>query len=337
MRMPPFAPFATLCQSLLLALAICAPTYGGTPASLGYPWAPYSQSGGLQFSPQGKKFLGTKNDGSTGNTIGFVNDWFGNASESATWNSDGSFTFNSGVTFNGPVTGIGSYPPLVASSFAGATGGDKIQAAHDSVLCTSGSCTIDTRGLTSVVVNSLTITKSVDILACGTWTVNGTMTWTNVGFRLHGCGRNNFTMTWNGATGPSMIDLQAASFGSNSDGFKINVATGKTLSKAIHVSNYSMTPGVQTNLASELQLRDFAIDGSYGGTNGHVIQPIVFDPFVQPKTISVAGDLNDVVTPKTITVPNCTGWPVAPVNDYYVLISDGANTELAVAVSSGGG
>ncbi len=103
--------FRELFLTTLLAFAIPGvPTnfaIAGTPASIGYPWAPFQQSGGVQFGPQGKKFIGTKNDscpvtpGTGGNKVGFVNDWYGNASESATWNCDGSFTFNTPVHFTG--------------------------------------------------------------------------------------------------------------------------------------------------------------------------------------------------------------------------------------------
>ncbi len=90
-----------LIVSLITLLTLSTTAYSGTPGQLGYPWAPSSNTGGIQFSPQGKKFIGTKNDGSPGNTVGFVNDWFTNPTESLTWNSDGSFTFRSPVIFAG--------------------------------------------------------------------------------------------------------------------------------------------------------------------------------------------------------------------------------------------
>lgn len=88
----------------ILLLSFASPALAGTPASLGYPWAPYSNTGGIMFGPQGKKFMGTKNTpcpaATNNNVVGFVNDWFGNATESATWNCDGSFTFFTPINSN---------------------------------------------------------------------------------------------------------------------------------------------------------------------------------------------------------------------------------------------
>jgi hypothetical protein len=143
---------------------------------VGYPWAPTSTSGGIVFAPTGKKAISSKNDGSAGQTVGFVNDWFGGRDESLTWNSDGSWTFNTaanlagGGTLTSPVlsgTVTGTYTLGGTASLPTITGNTAWLAGHPVI----PSSTLAGLGAAGTAGRLARVTDNVR----GIWIDNGTI------------------------------------------------------------------------------------------------------------------------------------------------------------------
>ena len=110
--------------------------------------------------------------------------------------------------------------------FPGVTVGAQIQRAHDSSRCPASGCVIDVRGVGATgIINGLSVTKPIKLLlGATTFTVNGTMRFTNItGGDIEGAGQGVTAFMWAGNNSSAMFRLVSVAR-STFRGFTVNAS-----------------------------------------------------------------------------------------------------------------